>query len=29
MIACIEKGYGLREAIAAEGLSLRQVDGVW
>jgi len=29
MIAYIEKGYGLHEAIAAAGLRLSQVDGVW
>ena len=29
MIAYSEKGYGLHEAIAAAGLRLSQVDGVW
>ena len=29
MIAYIEKGYGLHEAIAAAGLRLTEVDGVW
>ena len=29
MIAYIEKGYGLHAAIAAAGLRLTEVDGVW
>ena len=29
MIAYIEKCYGLHEAIAAAGLRLTEVDGVW